>query len=236
MGLNRDDVVGIALVLLDERGMDGLTTRSVADRLGVRVSALYRHVRDKRELLAEVADRVLTEVRFPSPCGEDWERQLRDVAHRLRGVLLAHRDGARLFTEYASDLPGTLRLVEGCLGILHGHGVPLPAAAYAGNAVLSFVSGFVLQEQGATGLRRGPAGTPGAPRTRRAPVPGVPRRPAPVPPGPFADLARGTEFPLLSRWTAVRPATQDLAFATGLDHLLAGIRVRLFDDPDPVTA
>ncbi|MDQ1293419.1 MAG: TetR/AcrR family transcriptional regulator, tetracycline repressor protein [Actinomycetota bacterium] len=230
MGLHRDDIVETALVLLDERGLDRLTTRSVAERLGVRVSALYRHFRDKRELLAEMADRVLTGIRFLLPSGEGWERQLRDVAHRLRAALLAHRDGARLVTGFAAGTSAVLRLAEGCLGILHCRGVPLPAAVYAGNAVLSFVSGFVLREQNGTcpwdGLPGSAHGSVHGPRAVQGQVPAT----------SHGDSPEGTPFPLLSRWAVVQPSTGDLAFATGLDHLLMGIRVRLFDDPDPRTA
>jgi TetR/AcrR family transcriptional regulator, tetracycline repressor protein len=230
MGLHRDDIVETALVLLGERGLDRLTTRSVAERLGVRVSALYWHFRDKRELLAGMADRVLTGINFLLPSGGGWERQLRDLAHRMRAALLAHRDGARLVTGFATGTSGALRLAEGCLGILHRRGVPLPAAAYAGNAVLSFVSGFVLREQNGTcprdGLHGSVHGLVHGPRAVQGQVPAT----------PHGDFPGGALFPLLSRWAVVQPSTGDLAFATGLDHLLTGIRVRLFDDLDPITA
>src|SRR5215217_6285359 len=57
--LKREEVVGAALELLDEDGLDGLTTRRLAGRLGVRVGALYWHVESKQELLAAVADRFI---------------------------------------------------------------------------------------------------------------------------------------------------------------------------------
>src|SRR5215216_2081141 len=60
--LGREEVVGAALGLLDEVGLDGLTTRRLAERLGVRVGALYWHVSSKQELLAAIAGRIMEEL------------------------------------------------------------------------------------------------------------------------------------------------------------------------------
>src|SRR5215218_1919370 len=59
--LGREEVVGAALGLLDEVGLDGLTTRRLAEKLGVRVGALYWHVSSKQELLAAIAGRIMEE-------------------------------------------------------------------------------------------------------------------------------------------------------------------------------
>src|SRR5262245_34029368 len=50
--LDQAQVVRAALALLDEVGLDELTMRRLAERLGVKAAALYRHVRGKDELLA----------------------------------------------------------------------------------------------------------------------------------------------------------------------------------------
>ena len=56
--LTREDLVRAGLEVLDEAGIDGLTMRSVAARLGVQSASLYWHVRDKDELLALIADAI----------------------------------------------------------------------------------------------------------------------------------------------------------------------------------
>jgi TetR/AcrR family transcriptional regulator, tetracycline repressor protein len=58
-GLTRDLVVRAALDLLDEVGLDKLSTRRLADRLGVRSPALYWHVKDKPQLLDLMAQELL---------------------------------------------------------------------------------------------------------------------------------------------------------------------------------
>jgi len=56
--LTLDQVVQAAVALLDEEGLDGLTTRALATRLGVQSPAIYWYVRDKGELLDLVADAI----------------------------------------------------------------------------------------------------------------------------------------------------------------------------------
>ena len=59
MPVTREQIVAVALELLDEAGLDGLTLRQLAARLGIRAPTLYWHVRDKRELLDLLAAVIL---------------------------------------------------------------------------------------------------------------------------------------------------------------------------------
>ncbi|MBD0283747.1 MAG: helix-turn-helix transcriptional regulator, partial [Thermoleophilaceae bacterium] len=50
-GLSRDRVLAAAHELLADGGLDALTMRALAERLGVRPNALYSHVASKTELI-----------------------------------------------------------------------------------------------------------------------------------------------------------------------------------------
>ncbi|MFI2364492.1 TetR/AcrR family transcriptional regulator [Promicromonospora sp. NPDC019610] len=63
-GLGLDQIVAAGVAAADEGGLDNLSMRRVADRLGVGAMSLYRHVRGKAELLDLMVDRVLAEVRY----------------------------------------------------------------------------------------------------------------------------------------------------------------------------
>src|SRR6516165_1352834 len=93
--LDRERVVRVALELLDEVGLDDLSMRRLADRLGVTAASLYWYVRDKDELLALLADAITGEMPLPaSDLG--WRDALEAAARTLRRIARSHRDGARV--------------------------------------------------------------------------------------------------------------------------------------------
>lgn len=94
--LDRAAIVEAALRLLDEVGLDGLSTRRLAAELGVKGPSLYWHVRSMAELRDLMADRLLTDT-LPAPdAGEDWKAWLAEGARAFRKAALSHRDGARV--------------------------------------------------------------------------------------------------------------------------------------------
>src|SRR5947207_1084552 len=118
--LDRPQIVHAALALLDEVGLDGLTMRHLAERLGIKAASLYRHVRDKEELLVLLADEISGETPTvgEGPPGQEWQERLVDLARRYRHVLLAHRDAARLLANTRPAGPRRLRHIEAILGVL----------------------------------------------------------------------------------------------------------------------
>ena len=72
-GLTRERLVQAALDLINHDGLDGLAMRALADRLDVKASSLYWHVRDRRELLELLAESILEGVRHPRPT-DGWRQ------------------------------------------------------------------------------------------------------------------------------------------------------------------
>jgi len=85
----------VALQLLDEVGMDGLTMRALAERLGVKAASLYWHLRDKDQLADLLLEAINAQIPEPPP-GLPWREQLERGAWEWRQALLKHRDAARL--------------------------------------------------------------------------------------------------------------------------------------------
>src|ERR1700742_1611977 len=84
MGLERGKVVSAALRLLDEVGRDGLTTRRLAEDLGVRGPALYWHFENKQALTDAMAYQILAESRAGVVLEDDWVGLLVGEARRGR--------------------------------------------------------------------------------------------------------------------------------------------------------
>src|SRR5262245_63507445 len=96
---------------MDEVGFDGLTMRSLAERLHVTPGSLYRHVRDKDELLILLADEISAEVPFLQ-VDLPWEVAMREMARATRRVLLAHHDAARVLASIPPAGPRRLRHID----------------------------------------------------------------------------------------------------------------------------
>ncbi|GAA3948674.1 TetR family transcriptional regulator [Microbacterium soli] len=110
---DRDSVVRTALHLLDEVGLPDLSMRRLAAELDVQPSALYWHFSSKQELLASVADRILSPVPEPAP-----GIPLPAVAGAIRDALLSYRDGAEVvLSTYALRL-GAHRAQDALLAAL----------------------------------------------------------------------------------------------------------------------
>jgi TetR/AcrR family transcriptional regulator, tetracycline repressor protein len=143
-------IVQAALDVLDEAGLDGLTVRAVASHLGVQAPALYWHVRDKQELLDEMATEIWRQVTAELaalPPGEPWEQVMSAFATITRRALLAHRDGAKVFSgTYLTDA-SVLEAQEDGLAQMVAAGFTLADVIRAWSLVYNFTVGFCIEEQ-----------------------------------------------------------------------------------------
>ncbi|MEB4613389.1 TetR/AcrR family transcriptional regulator [Leucobacter sp. M11] len=77
--IDRQIIADAAIGLIADEGVDALTLQNIAARLGVKHTALYRHVDGRPDLLRAVADRFMESTQWPTPNGT-WQDYLRDVA------------------------------------------------------------------------------------------------------------------------------------------------------------
>lgn len=148
--INRQLVVAEALDLLDEVGLDGVSTRKLAQRLGVEQPALYWHFTRKEDLLVAMAEAaMLPQTSAPLPVrGDDWQTWFLENHRRFRRTLLMHRDGARL---HAGTFPsgGDLEVLLAKIAFLQDAGIPAVAAQSAMMAAGQLALGNALEAQAA---------------------------------------------------------------------------------------
>jgi AcrR family transcriptional regulator len=151
--LTKAAIVQAALGLLDDVGMDGLTVRALAARLGVQAPALYWHVAGKRALLDEMATaiwRQIGEEIAALPADLPWRELMTAYAATVRAALLGHRDGAKAFSGSTLTDPDVVRRQETVYENLVRQGFTLPDAARALVLLHDFTIGFCVEEQAVT--------------------------------------------------------------------------------------
>ncbi len=143
--LDQPRILRAALELLDEAGLDELSMRRLADHLGVKAASLYRHLRDKDELLVLLADEIAAEIPPLRPTGR-WRRDLLNTACNVRRGLHLHRDAARLLAITPPFGPNRLRHIDSTLRILQTAGITGRTAVRAAYHLNNFVTEFVADE------------------------------------------------------------------------------------------
>lgn len=148
MKIDRSQIVDAALTILNEVGIDGLSTRLIAQRLGVQQPALYWHFKGKQALLAAMNAEILrrNHTRNVPLAGETWQEFLRANASSFRSALLAWRDGARVHAGTEVDL-SHLGAIEAQLECLYTAGFDSEKALALQIAISRYVVGCVLEEQ-----------------------------------------------------------------------------------------
>jgi TetR/AcrR family tetracycline transcriptional repressor len=202
MKLDSEVILEAALALLDEVGMDKLSTRLLAERLGVQQPALYWHFKNKRALLDAMNGEILRrahERRLPLP-DEPWDAFLRENARSFRRALLARRDGARLHAGSEPD-PGDLEMVEAQLAAVVNRGMPATQAMALMIALGRYTVGCVLEEQ---------AAPPDAAQRQQT-----------------LDAAAASRPLLAEAFASYRKAGPDAMFDIGVDLMLEGAKARL---------
>jgi AcrR family transcriptional regulator len=197
----RQEILDAALALADEKGLDAVSMRAVAERTGVTPMALYPHVGSKAALLDGMLGRLLADLLPPVAAAaesQDWRQRLRTIAHLARGLAHRHPWAAMLIFSRPSVAPGAVRVVDQIYAALIDAGVPDADVARVERLVSTFVIGYGASETGG----RFSTGTLN-PRGRRA------------------QLAAG-ELPAhhaLATWLDT-PVDWDAEFETDLDDLV----------------
>jgi AcrR family transcriptional regulator len=143
--LNRDRVLRAAVELADEGGIGALTMQGIGRRLGVEAMSLYRHVRNKDDILDGMVDLVFAEIELPAD-RSSWRTVVRARSISARAALRRHPWAITLMESRVAPGPANLRSHEDTLSVLLDSGCAATMATHAYNLVDSYVLGFALQE------------------------------------------------------------------------------------------
>ncbi|MFE7589310.1 TetR/AcrR family transcriptional regulator [Kitasatospora sp. NPDC057512] len=210
--LSRERIVAAALRLIDDEGLDALSTRRLATELSVSGPSLYNHFATKDELLDAVVDSVIGEVDLSmfgttgaagavgttGANGGSWPDALRDWARSYRAALAAHPNIVPVLAQGPGRRPNALRLADAVFGHLVESGWPRGQATRIGALMRYFVTGSALASFAA----------------------GFPAD---------AEVYDAADYPHLGeahRLAGHRGTVDEGAFETGLEALLDGLALR----------
>jgi TetR/AcrR family tetracycline transcriptional repressor len=144
--LTREAILEAGLSLLVKYGGAELSMRSLADELGTAPMSLYRHVRNREDLLDGINRLALGSMDLEVPEQGDWKMRTRTWMHALRREMHAHPAVAPLLRLRGSLAPALLRALNSLLRIMLDAGFEGRDAVLACREVIWFTMAFVTNE------------------------------------------------------------------------------------------
>jgi TetR/AcrR family transcriptional regulator, tetracycline repressor protein len=151
MALTRDNIVAEAVALLNEDGLEKLSLRKLAARLGISAPTLYWHVKDKRELLDLMVERIFKDYRERNPLPLEnppgsWHERV-GWFMRLRYLALIETRDAPLVMAGNRPTEAMLPYIERWLSLWIEAGFSHQEAFRTIMAVSNFIVGSALEYQ-----------------------------------------------------------------------------------------
>src|SRR5262245_8969865 len=118
-GLTRETIVARALQLGTADGLDAVSLRRLAADFGVTPMALYRHVRDKDDLINAMHDAVMADfdVNRGIRASMSWTDRIRRASTNFKEYMDAHPLALPLAIAYSGEGPISFwRMTEALLG------------------------------------------------------------------------------------------------------------------------
>jgi AcrR family transcriptional regulator len=144
VALSKERIVKAASHVADKEGLGPLSMRRVAVELEVATMSLYRHVKDKDDLLTAMVDAAFAEWQAPPPKARDgWQETLAEAALNLWQIFRRHPWLAPAYSiTRPLIVPSGLAYSELVLATLLDLGLE-PATAFSMHLILfSYVRGF----------------------------------------------------------------------------------------------
>lgn len=213
--LSRERILEKALQMIGETPDGDLSMRALADALGTAPMSLYRHIRNKNDLLDGLTSRVLDHWDVELPAAGAWTEAAFAWMHAVREKLHEHPAVVPLLRTRTRYSPALLRMIDVLLRILRRAGFADAEAARASREITWFTFGFVIMEI----------------RTRQE-YPGLEVGAIAVQDFPSPDSPEASQIPdLLELLPHFMKGEADETFAAGARHLVAGLAASLDSEP-----
>jgi len=137
-------VLGAAVAVADEAGIEPLSMRRLAEELGVVPMALYKHVASKEDLLDGMIDLVVGEI-DPPVAGAGWKSAVRQRILSARRALLRHPWASRVIESKKNPTPVVLAYMDSMIGLFRTGGFSVNLTHHVMHTIGSRVLGFTQE-------------------------------------------------------------------------------------------
>lgn len=202
----RRDIARAAVAIADADGLDAVSMRRIAGRIGAGTMSLYNYVPGKHQLYDLMIDEVAGELALPAPT-DDWRADLRATVRSQYRTAKRHPWLSAALRRLPSLGPNGLRYLDFALSILERAGVT-PAA---GMEIVPLLNGFAYTYAETAG-----AGTDGGDFIERWRADQASYLAGVLASGDYPHLARAMSTP-------AEPTDADEVFDRTLDRLIDGL-------------
>jgi len=213
--LSREQIVSAAIELADTEGLDAVSIRKIAARLGVGATSLYWHVHSKNDLFELMYDAVYGELKFPEPSG-DWRADMRAACVAIHD-LGRHHPWLILIGVQPAMGPNVMRYRQFLADVLGPLGLNQQTRVEVAAVLNNYLMGSAHRQTAWSQIRER-AGLTGAQWQQRL--------------GTFLAQAQQDQPELAADIETRLHLTSDRSFELGLDCVLDGVAARLVD---PIT-
>ncbi len=150
--LNQQVILDAAFAVTERGGLDAATFQALGAELGAHPTAVYRHFRDKDELLLAMIDALHAETlaELPDPTG-DWAADLAAVAHGTHAVFMRHPSVAA-YAYRTAHREHEFHIVDRIIDCMRRAGLDDAEAARLYRVFGDFVLGYAALDAGLAAL------------------------------------------------------------------------------------
>lgn len=143
--LTTEEILTVALQIIDAEGVDALSMRRLARELGVEAMSLYHHVPNKQALLDGVVELSLAAQAPTNPPGAEWQDIVVGAVCAFRRALVAHPNVLPIMAAHPPSSEEASRMyIEGPLRFLVANGVPERQSSQLFEAVFALSFGHAM--------------------------------------------------------------------------------------------
>lgn len=132
--------------MIRTQGFEQITIRGIATEMGVAPMSLYRHIRDKNDILDEVVERMLARQWRPRCDRSDWKEWIAEAADRLRRFLVTQPAALHVYLDHPVVSRSAVARMQAMIEVLASELPGEEAAGRAYGAIQTYTIGFAALE------------------------------------------------------------------------------------------